>query len=201
MAIELTVDISKLSLSNTEVSQSNSSSTQRISSPVPNESSQQFDSCSFYSTVPNDHPRCSCPYNHSSMQIRDLDEEHYQWELQEDQYQWELQEEQYQWALQEERDQWQLQDERHQWALREQLEWARYNMDPYYPYYNQTEQLPPAPVEQAEVVESEEEHRNSVPSGIRAIWQMLRDDEEEEESCDQNNNNNDNVGNNNGGNL
>jgi len=183
MAIELTVDISKLSLSNTEVSQSNSSSTQRISSPVPNESSQQFDSCSFYSTVPNDHPRCSCPYNHSSMQIRDLDEEHYQWELQEDQYQWALQEERYQWALQ------------------EQLEWARYNMDPYYPYYNQTEQLPPAPVEQEEVVESEEENRNSVPSGIRAIWQMLRDDEEEEEFCDHNNNNNDNVGNNNGGNL
>ena len=161
MNIEFNLDISKSSLSETEISSNNissSTSTNQINASVPNKSSQQSDTDSLYSTVTNS-PRCSCLNTDCSIESRALEEERYQW------------------------------------AVQEQMEWFRYNLDPYYPYYNQPEQLPIAPVEQVRIRKEEEElseNRNSVPSGILAILQMLRGDDEGDELCDSNNNNDNN---------
>ena len=79
---------------------------------------------------------------------------------------------------------------RYRWALEEQKDWFRFNLDPFYHFYQVLEPpLPRAPVdllatESLEAAETNgnqfEENEEKVPEGIRSILKMLRDFDEEE---------------------
>ena len=80
-------------------------------------------------------------------------------------------------------------EEHYRWALQEQIEWFRYNLDPYYPNFEEPasaeEQFEDAD-DEATVDGSESTNESSsVPSDIAAILEMLR---EVEDPIDENNN-------------
>ena len=81
------------------------------------------------------------------------------------------------------------------WAFREQLEWARYNIDPYYSSIHRQHQATPSSVEKyfeddsdedSDVDEASEAEEEDSPA-VRALLEMLRGDDDED-SADENNN-------------
>lgn len=84
--------------------------------------------------------------------------------------------------------------EDHSWAAEEHMEWLRFNLDPYYPLLNNqvradeaqmrsepvsTESSDDLPTGDSSDSESEadDDDDQQVPSGVMALWQMLRDDD------------------------
>ena len=81
------------------------------------------------------------------------------------------------------------------WAFREQLEWARYNIDPYYSSIHRQHETAPSSVEKdfeddsdedSDVDEDSEAEDEDSPA-VRALLEMLRGDDDED-SADENNN-------------
>ena len=104
----------------------------------------------------------------------------------------------------------QIQDHQ-RWAAQEHMEWIRYNLDPYYPFYGNEERddaedgaRPGLQTEASEPEElsgedsdtgsesdvDEEDDDDTVPPGILALLQMLRGDDDDDGAIDVDINNN-----------
>jgi hypothetical protein len=53
-----------------------------------------------------------------------------------------------------------LEEERYQWALQEQMEWFRFNLDPYYPYYQEDSTVAALEPANRQPVDEEEAERD-----------------------------------------